>query len=227
MQISITAKSRTLQGTGASRRLRRAERIPAILYGGGHEPALIDLEHNDLYHKLKLEAFHSSILTMELDGGKQQVLLRNVQMHPFRQLVLHLDFQRVAADQKVHMKVPLHFVNADIAPGVKLSSGLVSHVMNEVDVSCLPKDLPEFIEVDLKDLTAGHSIHLSQLNAPEGVEFVATKGEDPTVVTIIIPRAVAAEDAAASAAPAAAEVPAAKQKEKEAAPPASKGKDKK
>jgi large subunit ribosomal protein L25 len=227
MQISITAQSRTLQGTGASRRLRRANRIPAILYGGGHEPSLIDLDHNDLFHKLKLEAFHSSILTMELDGGKQQVLLRNVQMHPFRLLVLHLDFQRVAADQKVHMKVPLHFVNADIAPGVKLSSGLVSHVMNEVDVSCLPKDLPEFIEVDLKDLTAGHSIHLSQLSVPEGVEFVTPKGEDPTVVTIIIPRAVAAEEAAAGAAPAAAEVPAAKQKEKEAAPPASKGKDKK
>jgi len=228
MQISIKAQSRTLQGTGASRRLRRAEKVPGILYGGGQSASPIELDHNELFHKLKLEAFHASILTMEMDGAKQTVLLRDVQMHPFRQLVLHVDFQRVAADQKIHMKVPLHFINADVAPGVKLSHGLVSHVMNEVDVVCLPKDLPEFIEVDLKDLTAGHSIHLSQLSAPAGVEFAAVvRGEDATVVTIVIPRA-AVEEAAAAAAPSAADVPAAKQKEAAPAPAApAKGKDKK
>lgn len=224
MQITIKAESRTLQGTGASRRLRRADKVPGIVYGGGQAATPIEVDHNELFHKLKLEAFHASILTMEMDGGKQTVLLRDFQMHPFRQLVLHVDFQRVAADQKIHMKVPLHFINADVAPGVKLSHGLVSHVMNEVDVVCLPTNLPEFIEVDLKDLTAGHSIHLSELKAPEGVEFAAvTKGEDATVVTIVMPRA-AVEEAATAAAPSAADVPAAKQKEKEAAPAPAKAK---
>ncbi|MBA2689202.1 MAG: 50S ribosomal protein L25/general stress protein Ctc [Burkholderiales bacterium] len=229
MQINIKAQPRTLQGTGASRRLRRANLVPGIVYGGGKDATSIELDHNDLFHKLKQEAFHASILSMETDSGKEQVLLRDVQMHPFRPIVLHVDFQRVAANQKVHMKVPLHFINADIAPGVKLSSGLVSHVMNELEVSCLPSDLPEFIEVDLKDLAAGHSIHLSELTLPEGVEVIS-KGEDPTVATIVIPRAVAAEEeeaAAAEAAPAAADVPAAKQKEKEAEPAPEKGKDKK
>ncbi len=229
MQISIKAQPRADQGTGASRRLRRANRVPGIVYGAGRAATPIELDHNDLFHKLKLEAFHASILAMELEGGNEQVLLRDVQMHPFRLIVLHVDFQRVAADQKIRMKVPLHFINADIAPGVKLSAGLVSHVMNEIDVSCLPKDLPEFIEVDLKDLAAGHSIHLSEVKLPEGVEFATTaKGEDPTVATIVIPRAVASEeDAAVEAAPAAAEVPAAKQKEKEAeSADKDKGKDK-
>ena len=231
MPISIKAQPRKLQGTGASRRLRRANLVPGILYGASQDALPIELDHNDLFHKLKLEAFHASILSMEVDGGSHQVLLRDVQMHPFRQIVLHVDFQRVAADKPIHMKVPLHFINADIAPGVKLSNGLVSHVMNEVDIKCLPKDLPEFVEVDLKDLTAGHSIHLSELKLPAGVEFAAVpKGEDPTVVTIVISRAAASEEdeAAAAAAPAAADVPAAKQKEKEAAPAAAdKGKSKK
>jgi large subunit ribosomal protein L25 len=229
MQISIKAQTRTHQGTGASRRLRRAYRVPGILYGGGKDATPIELDHNDLFHKLKLEAFHASILAMDVDGGNEQVLLRDVQLHPFRPIVLHVDFQRVAADRKIHMKVPLHFVNGDIAPGVKLSGGLVSHVMNEVDITCLPKDLPEFIEVDLKDLSAGHSIHLSQLILPSGVELSA-RAEDPTVATIVIPRAVTAEEevAATEGAPAAADVPAAKQKEKEAEQAGSdKGKDKK
>ena len=228
MQINIKAQARALQGTGASRRLRRADRVPGILYGGGKDATPIEIDHNDLYHKLKLEAFHASILSMEMDGGNEQVLLRDVQMHPFRQIVLHVDFQRVAANQKIHMKVPLHFINADIAPGVKLSGGLVSHVMNEVYIICLPKDLPEFVEVDLKELTASHSIHLSQLPMPAGVEVAFKKGEDPTVATIVIPRAVAAEEEeeAAAAAPSAADVPAAKQKEKEAEPAADKDKEK-
>ena len=215
MKIAIKAESRKGQGTGASRRLRRADKVPGIVYGGGKDASVIELDHNNLYHKLKLEAFHASILDMELEGKTEPVLLRDVQMHAWKQIVLHVDFQRVAADKKIHMKVPLHFINADIAPGVKVSSGIVSHIINELLISCLPKDLPEFIEVDLKDLAAGHSLHLSNLQMPAGVESVALhKGDDQSVATIIIPRAVAAEEDAVQVA-AAADVPAANQKAKE------------
>ena len=216
MKIAIKAESRKGQGTGASRRLRRAEKVPGIVYGGGRDASVIELDHNNLYHKLKLEAFHASILDMELDGKTEPVLLRDVQMHAWKQIVLHVDFQRVAADKKIHMKVPLHFINADIAPGVKLSSGIVSHIINELNILCLPKDLPEFIEVDLKDLASGHSLHLSNLKLPAGVESVAlNKGDDQSVATIIIPRAVAAEEEVAAPVVAAADVPAANQKAKE------------
>jgi large subunit ribosomal protein L25 len=215
MKIAIKAETRKGQGTGASRRLRRADKVPGIVYGGGIDASVIELDHNNLYHKLKLEAFHASILDMELDGKTQPVLLRDVQMHAWKQIVLHVDFQRVAADKKLHMKVPLHFINADIAPGVKISSGIVSHIINELHISCLPKDLPEFITVDLKDLAAGHSLHLSSLQMPAGVESVAlNKGDDQSVATIIIPRAVAAEVEVAPVV-AAADVPAANQKAKE------------
>lgn len=215
MKIAIKAETRKGQGTGASRRLRRADKVPGIVYGGGIDASVIELDHNNLYHKLKLEAFHASILDMELDGKTQPVLLRDVQMHAWKQIVLHVDFQRVAADKKLHMKVPLHFINADIAPGVKVSSGIVSHIINELHITCLPKDLPEFITVDLKDLAAGHSLHLSSLQLPAGVESVAlNKGDDQSVATIIIPRAVAAEVEVAPVV-AAADVPAANQKAKE------------
>ncbi|MGB8856529.1 MAG: 50S ribosomal protein L25/general stress protein Ctc [Burkholderiales bacterium] len=225
MDIVVKATTRKAQGTGASRRLRIAEKVPGILYGADKAPTTIELDHNALYHQLRREAFHASILTMELDGKNEKVLLRDVQRHPFREIVLHVDFQRIDANKKLHMKVPFHFKNADICPGVKISSGIVSHVMNEIDISCLPADLPEFIEVDLINLSAGHSLHLSQVSLPKGVEFVhSTKKEDPPVATIIIPRAVASEEAATASATAAADVPAAKQKEKEAAPAAA-GKD--
>lgn len=214
MKIAIKADKRGVQGTGASRRLRRADKVPGIVYGGSQPADNIELDHNDIYHKLRQEAFHASILDMEIEGKTQQVLLRDFQMHPFKQNVLHVDFQRVAADKKIHMKVPLHFVNADIAPGVKTSGGLVSHVLNELDISCLPKDLPEFIEVDLKDLAAGHSIHVGDLKLPAGVAAVTHRGENPTVATIVIPRAVAAEEEAKPAV-SAADVPAANQKAKE------------
>ena len=224
MKIAIKAETRKGQGTGASRRLRRADKVPGIVYGGGKDAAVIELDHNNLYHKLKLEAFHASILDMELEGKTEPVLLRDVQMHAWKQIVLHVDFQRVAADKKIHMKVPLHFINADIAPGVKISSGIVSHIINELQISCLPKDLPEFIEVDLKDLASGHSLHLSNLQMPAGVESVALhKGDDQSVATIVIPRAVASEvDAAAVTA--AADVPAANQKAKEEEAPKKDGK---
>ncbi len=217
MKIALKATSRSVQGTGASRRLRRADKVPGIVYGGGKDPTVIELDHNDIYHKLRLEAFHASVLDMDLDGKSEQVLLRDVQMHAWKQNVLHVDFQRVDPTKKIHMKVPLHFINADIAPGVKQSSGIVSHIINELDIVCLAKDLPEFIEVDLKDLASGHSIHISNLQLPPGVESVALiRKDDQSVATIIIPRAVASEEATAAAdAIAAADVPAANQQAKE------------
>jgi len=231
MKIAIKAEPRKLQGTGASRRLRRTEKVPGILYGGGKDAMPIELDHKDLFFKLKQEAFHASILDMEVGSEKSQVLLRDYQMHPFQQRVLHADFQRVAADKKIHMKVPLHFINAEVSPGVKVAGGLVQHVMNELEVRCLPKDLPEFITVDLANLQAGHSMHLSSLALPAGVEAIVPKGEDPTVATVVIPRVMTAEEelaeAAATAAVSAADVPttAQKAKEEEAAPAAAGGKE--
>lgn len=198
MQIEISASARKLQGTGASRRLRIAGRVPGIVYGGGKEAQAIELDHNTIYHQLAREAFHSSILNLMLDGKKEQVLLRDVQMHPYKPLVLHVDFQRVDPKQKVHMKVPLHFINADIAPGVKLSSGIVSHVMTEIEISCLPGNLPEYIEVDLASLALGHSIHVSDLKLPKGVETIV-HGGDSVVVTIALPRGAVSGEAATEA----------------------------
>jgi large subunit ribosomal protein L25 len=215
MQIEVNAQSRKLQGTGASRRLRRDGKVPGIVYGGKDEPKVIELDHNDLMLKLRKEAMHSSILTLNLDGQKQQVLLRAVNMHPWRQQVQHVDFQRVLADQKIHMKVPLHFVNAEIAVAVKLGGALVTHVLNEIDVSCLPADLPEFIEVDLKDIQVGQTVHLNDIVLPRGVEAVQ-KTENPAVAIAQLPRAAAAEETTEAAAPAASAVPAAKQPEKAA-----------
>jgi large subunit ribosomal protein L25 len=215
MQIEVTAQSRKLQGTGASRRLRRDGKVPGIVYGGKDEPKVIELDHNELMLKLRKEAMHSSILTLNLDGSKQQVLLRAVNMHPWRQQIQHVDFQRVLADQKIHMKVPLHFVNAEIAVAVKLGGALVTHVLNEIDVSCLPADLPEFIEVDLKDIQVGQTVHLNDIPLPKGVEAVQ-KAENPAVAIAQLPRAAAAEETTEAAAPAASAVPAAKQPEKAA-----------
>lgn len=226
MKIEINAEPRSVQGTGASRRLRRESKVPGILYGAGKDAQPIQLDHKELFFKLKMEAFHASILDMSLGSEKAQVLLRDYQMHPFKQQILHADFQRVAADRKIHMKVPLHFVNQEIAPGVKVAGGIVQHVQVDLDISCLPKDLPEFIEVDLSQLQAGHSLHISGLKMPAGVESVAlSKGDDLTVATIIIPRAVAAEEEAAVAAPSAADVPTTAQKAKDEAPAAAAGKD--
>lgn len=198
MKIEISADKRTLQGKGASRRLRGSGKVPAIIYGGDQAAQSIEMDHNDLYHKLKLEAFHASVLSLEVAGKKESVLLRDIQMHPYKQQVLHVDFQRVDKNKKIHMKVPLHFINAEVAPGVKTSGGIVSHILTEVDISCLPDDLPEFISVDLAELTAGHTLHLSDLVMPKGVETVAlSKGENLPVATIVIPRSVLSEEAGA------------------------------
>jgi len=204
MQIEINAKKRDSQGTGASRRLRHAGRVPGIVYGGNMDAQSVDLDHKELYFSLKNEAFHSSVLSLNLEGTKETVLLRDYQMHPYKQLVMHVDFQRVDATHKIHVKVPLHFLNADIAPGVKLGGGVVSHLLTEVEVVCLPGSLPEFIEVDLANLEAGHTIHLSELKLPAGVELaVLVRGEDQGVANILTVRGGAAETEAEGEAPAA------------------------
>ncbi len=229
MKIAIKAEPRSVQGTGASRRLRRESKVPGVVYGAGKDAVAIEVDHKDLWFKLKNEAFHASILDLEVGSEKAQVLLRDYQMHPFRPIILHVDFQRVAADRKIHMSVPLHFVNAEISPGVKVAGGLVEHVMKELEISCLPKDLPEFVQVDLANLQAGHSLHLSHVALPPGVEAVVPKGEDPTVATVVIPKVMTAEEelaeATAAATVSAADVPttAQKAKEEEAAPGAAAG----
>lgn len=194
MQFELIAQARTLQGTGASRRLRRAGTVPGIVYGGEAAPQSIEVAHNDLLLKLKKEAFHSSVVNLVVDGKKEQVLLRDYQMHAYRPLVLHIDFQRVDATHELHIKVPLHFTNEEVAPGVKLNAGLVNHVITEVDVHCLAKDLPEFVEVDLSALNIGDSIHLSQLKLPNGVQLVAHATDD--VVVGIVAGKVGATDVA-------------------------------
>jgi large subunit ribosomal protein L25 len=240
MAIEVIAQSRQLQGTGASRRLRRTGKVPGVLYGGKKPAVTIELEHNALYHQLRDEKFHASILTLALDGAKEQVLIRTVNMHPFKLEVQHIDFQRVSADEKIHMKVPLHFVNAEKSPAIKEQGGLITHVLNEMDVRCLPGDLPEFIEVDLSGLAVGHSIHVRELVLPKGVEVALRGKENPTVASAQVPKAAIAEEEEAAAAaaavvgvegaaapggvPAAADVPSIKQKAPEAAAPA--GEDK-
>ncbi|UCV11264.1 50S ribosomal protein L25/general stress protein Ctc [Dechloromonas denitrificans] len=198
MQFELIAQARTLQGTGASRRLRRAGTVPGIVYGGEAAPVAIETNHNDLLLKLKKEAFHASIINIVIDGKKEQVLLRDFQTHAYKPLVLHIDFQRVDATHELHIKVPLHFINEEVAPGVKLNGGLVNHVLTEVDVHCLAKDLPEFIEVDLAALKVGDSIHLSQLKLPNGVKLVAHTSDD--VVVGIVGKGGASEAAEGEAA---------------------------
>lgn len=195
MTIEMNVNKRTAQGTGASRRLRRASQVPAIIYGGDKPATMITLDHNEIFHALRKEAFHSSVLTLNVEGEKETVLLRDTQMHAYKLQVLHVDFHRVDASHKLHTKVPFHFINADIAPGVKLQGGIVSHVMNEIEVQCLPSQLPEFIEVDLSGLSVGHSIHVSQIKLPAGVEAL-THGADPVVATLTLPRGAKSDEAA-------------------------------
>ncbi|AEK60446.1 ribosomal protein L25, Ctc-form [Collimonas fungivorans] len=208
--MKVIAFVRKEQGTGASRRLRNAGQTPGIVYGGSDAPVNISLDHNALYHALKKETFHSSILDLEIDGAVQKVLLRDFQVHAYKQLVLHADFQRVDAKQAIHVKVPLHFVNAEIAPAVKLSGAIISHVFTELEVTCLPADLPEFIEVDLTNIEVGHSIHLADLKLPKGVAAVSQ--ENVTIATASIPAGKVEADAPAAAEAPAADAPAADKK---------------
>jgi len=199
MKIEFTAFPRTLQGTGASRRMRGAGKVPGILYGADQPTQPIELDHHALFRHLKMEAFHASILDMTLEGNQQQVLLRDVQMHPFRQLVLHVDFQRVDKNKKIHMKVPLHFINAEICPGVKTGGGVVNHVMNEIDIQCLPDDLPEFIVVNLEQLELNRSMRVNEVPLPKGVEVIARlKKDNPAIVSVQVPKAIVIEEEVAA-----------------------------
>jgi large subunit ribosomal protein L25 len=195
MKMEFTAFPRTLQGTGASRRLRGAGKVPGVVYGADKPAQAIELDHHALSRHLKLEAFHASILEMTYEGAKEQVLLRDVQMHPFRPLVLHVDFQRIDKLKKIHMKVPLHFINAEICPGVKVGGGVVNHIRNEIDIQCLPDDLPEFIEVNLDKLELGHSLHVNEIALPKGVEPTPrVKKDNPAVVTVHVPKVIVIEE---------------------------------
>jgi large subunit ribosomal protein L25 len=194
--MKVVAFARTQQGTGASRRLRNAGQTPGIIYGGTEAPQLITLDGNALFHALKKEAFHGSILDMEVDGKTQQVLLRDFQMHAYKAMVMHADFQRIDASQKLHTKVALHFVNAELSPGVKFGGAIVSHVLNELEIECLPGQLPEFITVDLSKMEAGGSIHTDDLELPNGVKAL-THGQNLTVATAMVPAGAAAAEAAA------------------------------
>ena len=208
MKFEIGANQRKVQGTGASRRLRRSGRVPGIVYGGDQGAVNIELDHKELYRNLTNEKFHASILTLKMENGAEQVLLRAFNMHPYKAQVQHVDFQRVSKDKKIHMKVPLHFINAEKSPGVKDQAGVVSHVLNELDITCLPDDLPEFIEVDLASLSVGKSVHAKDLVLPKGVESTLHKGENPVVATCILPALIVEEEVAtAEAVPAAADVP--------------------
>jgi large subunit ribosomal protein L25 len=185
MQFELNAQSRTLQGTSASRRLRRASKVPGIVYGGEAAPLVIEIDHNEILLKLKKEAFHSSIINLNVDGKKEQVLLRDYQSHAYKLQVLHVDFQRVDATHELHLMVPLHYTNEDAGPGVKLNGGLVNHVQTELEIQCLAADLPEFLEINLGAMKVGDNIHASQVKLPKGVKLVQHGSDDPILVSIV------------------------------------------
>jgi large subunit ribosomal protein L25 len=210
--MKFVAFERTLQGTGASRRLRNAGKVPGIVYGAG-TPAMIELDHNALFHALKKETFHSSILEMELGGHTQKVLLRDFQMHAFKPIVMHIDFQRVDETTRLRKKVPLHFANEENSPAVKTDKCLVNHVATELEVECLASQLPEFVTIDLGELTKGQTLHVSDLKLPEGIKAVRHGTLNPVVVSVTVPKA--EEEEAAPAPVVAAPPPAAKGKKDE------------
>lgn len=196
MKIAVTAYPRTKQGTSASRRLRTSGRVPGIIYGADQPAQTVEFDQAAMLRHLKLEAFHASVLDLTVDGVTTQALLRDFQMHPFRPMALHVDFQRVDKTKKIHMRVPLHFVNADICVGVKAGGGVVQHIINDLEIMCLPDDLPEYIEVDVANLQVAHSMHVNDIAFPKGVEPIPRwKKENPGVVTVQLPKEAPAEDA--------------------------------
>ena len=213
--MKVVAFERSVQGTGASRRLRNSGKTPGIIYGGTELPQAVELDHNALFHALKKEAFHASILEIEVGGNVQLALLRDYQMHPFKPLVLLVDFQRVDAKQKIHVRVPLHFKGDDISPAVKLGGCVVNHVFNDLEISCLPADLPEFIEVDLSKIDVGHSIHAKDLVLPKGVVLSLHVEQDNPVVAVARVPSVSAEPLSSGAPEAPAAPTAIKVKDKE------------
>jgi large subunit ribosomal protein L25 len=194
--FELSAEKRDAKGTGASRRLRRAGKVPGIIYGAGKEPEMVNFDHNKVFHLLENEAFHTSIINVKTDSGSQKAVLRDVQHHPFKQLIMHMDLMRISASEKLHMLVPLHIKGEDVAPGVKLEGGIVSHLITEVDVQCLPSDLPEYLEADVSELHLHDSLHLSDIKIPEGVELtsLAHGGDDLAIVTIAAVRGAAEEE---------------------------------
>lgn len=206
--MNITAATRATQGTSASRRLRREAKVPAILYGLNQPAAMIELDHNEMFYALQKEKFHSSILTMELDGVEQLVILRAFQMHPYKNLVMHMDFQRIDPNAAVTMRVPLHFFGGENSPAVKIDKALISHLQSSVEVSCLPKDLPEFIDVDLSGMTSQTTLRVGDIALPAGVTAVNPETPVATVANVAddsdsAAAAAPAADAAATATPAA------------------------
>ena len=201
--MKFVAFERAMQGTGASRRLRITGRTPGIVYGGTGEPILIELDHNALWHAIKKEAFHASILEMELGGNEQKVLLRDLQMHPYKQQILHIDFQRVEARTRLTMKVPLHYSGEEESPAVKAENCLVNHVLTDLTISCFPADVPESIDIDLSGLKKGSPLHLKDIKLPKGVKFVAKGQDNPVLVSVsAIVEEVEAAPADGAAAPA-------------------------
>ncbi|MFK7964251.1 MAG: 50S ribosomal protein L25/general stress protein Ctc [Burkholderiaceae bacterium] len=184
--MKVSANPRQLQGSSASRRLRRAGRVPGIVYGAGKDATAIDMDHNTLFHALRVEAFQSSILDMDIGGKAEKVVLRDVQWHPYKRLVMHADFQRVLANEKMTLSVPLHFNGEEDSPAVKLNNGIINHVMTEIQVSCLPADLPEYISIDMSEADLDTSVHVSDLKMPANVEAVVTEGTDPVVATVSV-----------------------------------------
>ncbi len=193
--MKFEATTRSVQGSSASRRLRRAGRVPAIVYGGKGEAQSVELDHNEIFHALRKEEFHASVLDMILDGKKQNVLLRAVQWHAYKPQVLHVDFQRVSANEALTTRVPFHFINGEESPAVKLQSASISHVLNDIEITCLPKDLPQFIEVDLSKIEAGQVLHLSDVKAPAGVEFIVHGEDSPVLATALVVGGGAADEA--------------------------------
>lgn len=199
-------------GKGASRRLRREEKVPGVVYGGGKEPVSLIFEHKHIAKPLEIEAFYSQILTLKTGSDTERVILKDVQRHPYKPRILHVDFQRIRADEKLHMHIPLHFIGEDKAPGVKDAGGIVSHIMTDVEVACLPDNLPEYIEIDISEMQLNQILHLSDIKLPPEVELVAlAHGDDKAIVSVHIPR-VEEEPAIPEEAPAASEVPAIAQK---------------
>jgi large subunit ribosomal protein L25 len=182
--MKFTAFERALQGTGASRRLRITGRTPGIVYGGADAATMIELDHNALFHAIKKEAFHASILEMELAGNVHKVLLRNLQMHPFKQQILHIDFQRVEATTRMTVKVPLHYSGEENSPAVKTENCLVNHVVTDLTVSCFPADIPEFIAVDLSEIKKGSPLHVKDVKLPKGVKFLVKGQVNPVLVSV-------------------------------------------
>lgn len=206
VSFELNAQIRAGAGKGASRRLRREYKVPAILYGGGKEPQPVVLDHNELARKLEHEAFYSHILNVKVGERVERAVLRDLQRHPYKPVIMHVDLQRVSETEELRMRVPLHFIGADIAPGVKQAGGVVSHAMVDVEVACLPKDLPEYIEVDVSQLNIGEAIHLSALNLPADVKLVELlhggPDHDLPVVAIHHARVAEVEAAPAEAVPA-------------------------